>query len=111
LIPRSSAFKNFGLPDSSGHPRFQAYRAESKKVVIEESLWLTLNKSKVIVENNPIGSRKIGTGYVLRLSLPRQREVEHRICVVRGALKLPLNACVKLCEPSLLIKQVAKRLV
>jgi hypothetical protein len=44
-------------------------------------------------------------------SLQQQREVEHRICVVRGALKLPLNACVKLCEPSLLIKQVAKRLV
>jgi hypothetical protein len=35
--------------------RFQAYRAKSSKVVIEESLWLTFQQGKVIVENNPIG--------------------------------------------------------
>jgi hypothetical protein len=103
-----SAFKYFSLPDSSRHLRFQAYRAESKKVVIEESLWLTLNKSKVIVENNPIGSRKIGTGYVLRLSSPRQREVEHRICVVGGGPQSFTQAFDGGFRASLLIKQVAK---
>jgi hypothetical protein len=45
------------LPDGSGHLRFQAYRAKSGKVVIEESLWLTFQQGKAIVENNPIGRR------------------------------------------------------
>jgi hypothetical protein len=43
------------LPDSSGHPRFQLIGQNLSKWFIEESLWLTLQQGKVIVENNPIG--------------------------------------------------------
>jgi hypothetical protein len=38
------------LPDNSGHPRSQAYRAKSKKVAVEEGLWLTFQQCEEIVD-------------------------------------------------------------
>jgi hypothetical protein len=43
------------LPDSGGHPRSQAYQAKSKKVAVEEGLWLTFQQGEEIVEDNLIG--------------------------------------------------------
>jgi hypothetical protein len=43
------------LPDSGGHPRSQAYQTKSKKVAVEEGLWLTFQQGEEIVEDNLIG--------------------------------------------------------